>query len=350
MLQSVWGLHQVIFPSSDLATKKRARFPYLFVSQINRLFKEGEDVNKEYMYFMPGHMGRQLDWRRERRAGRPRTEYACPNPLCSIKMSDQDDVACHLMLRSCVPTEGYDDMKARWWEEDKLLKQVVDGAHDAVGDTCAGASAEAGPQPAGAAGQADVDTQASLKPMHSKPELLCYQWPLKHGVWCVTELQASLHFPRVDDMDLAEQHPELDLRWVTAKERSFLVKSAIIEEKMAPSIFRVFKAREIERLVTYSKEKRELALKLAIESASFKVGSVKIAQERASLAMQQASQYNASMAYERRQERVHFYEFNTQLSHYPSSKLLKTASGDRSVHGARPVAVAPGQFQDPCLR
>lgn len=65
-------------------------------------------------------------------------------------------------------------MKARWWEEDTLLKEVVDGQDSEQAD--AGQSAEASSQ--------------SLKPMEEMSDIICYRWPLEVciayvacGVW-----------------------------------------------------------------------------------------------------------------------------------------------------------------------
>ena len=84
---------------------------------------------------------------------------------------------------------------------------------------------------------------------------------------------------------------------------------------------------------------------------AMKLGPHDAAKDKAQAAVRMAARYNNRLSFERREERGTFYEYNTQISLYPKSKMRRLMPpASTPVRSQRPVAVEPGQFQDGYVR
>jgi hypothetical protein len=206
-----------------------------------------------------------------------------------------------------------------------------------------------------------------------RPQMTRYRWPQDNtGLWCLTETSVRNMFDGHDGFvpEVGLQHSEIDFRWVSSNERTFLLENAIIA-KTAPKEFRIYKAAEIHKLMETSypqhhgRYQKYINDETAIpgeegqqvdfedagtvsfeagEVVKFDIGSLTAARQKAFAAVRQAARFNRILTYERQHERDEFYDANTQMQLIPTSKRLKLSAPASG--GNRPVAVVAGQYQD----
>ena len=142
----------------------RKRYPYLFVSQIQRLHAATADADEQSFYYVPGQGAIKLKWQRPKKGvGRPRSQYDCPNKVCSGVFARIDELAHHLTNGCCIPTRGkLTGMQRDWTESDGELLAIADPP-------------------------VYQDAQEALK-IADRPQMTRYQWPQdSSGIWCLTE-------------------------------------------------------------------------------------------------------------------------------------------------------------------
>jgi hypothetical protein len=78
------------FPEFQELPPKRRRFPYLFASQIKRLYPDNSvDPTGEKPFFVPGYGVASGKWiKPSRGAGRPRNRYNCPNEVRALDITE----------------------------------------------------------------------------------------------------------------------------------------------------------------------------------------------------------------------------------------------------------------------
>lgn len=160
---------------------------------------------------------------------------------------------------------------------------------------------------------------------------------------------------------LCDDHGELDYRWTSDLERSFLRRHGLIPAGVQED-FLIFRRNEILNIAEecypadwqrfllrrslFDDDPMAIALS-SLESSNegmFQVGSVESAINQAKQACKQASAFNSAIQIERKVERSALYNGATQAVHYPASKLRKLNSAVGAL-GQYPIAILPNQYQ-----
>eukprot|EP00048_Salpingoeca_helianthica_P018982 m.243782 g.243782 ORF g.243782 m.243782 type:complete len:702 (-) comp28528_c0_seq1:178-2283(-) len=227
-----------------------------------------DEVPDDLAFRIPGYAASRYDLKRLEKCfngGR----FRCPTQFCCKSYKSVDGLQYHLAKSMCVPSEEWLMLKRNEAQDgkedgaDPLLDAEEDGqgqarrkkqqdkepmdseaqaAANTAPATTADATQEATPKPEEKAANSDWDGQL----IRDEPFFTNYRWPQSEsGVWTIT--QAVLR-TFLDGLRVHRIYPELERRYATDDERTFIKKNNIGREAHIFGIV-VFKAQEALRIV-----------------------------------------------------------------------------------------------------